>query len=38
MKYAALRTVIVLAAISLVAPNAIGANRVVVVEHFTATW
>ena len=38
MKNATLRTVIVLAAVSLVAGNSIGAERIVVVDHFTATW
>jgi len=35
MKDVALRTVIVLVAVSLVAGNAIGAERTVIVEHFT---
>jgi hypothetical protein len=32
------RSVVVMAAISLAASNVIGAERTVVVEHFTATW
>jgi len=38
MKDVALGTVIVLVAVSLVAGNAIGAERMVIVDHFTATW
>lgn len=33
-----LRTLIALAAVSLAASSVIAAERVVVVEHFTATW
>lgn len=32
------RAVVVMAAISLAASNVGGAERMVVVEHFTATW
>ncbi len=38
MKDVALRTVIALAVVSLVTGNVIGAERMVIVEHFTATW
>jgi hypothetical protein len=32
------RVLIALAAVSLAASGAVGADRMVVVEHFTATW
>lgn len=32
------RAVVVMAAIALAASNGMGAERMVVVEHFTATW
>jgi hypothetical protein len=35
---AAYRAVVVVAAIAFAAGNVIGAERMVVVEHFTATW
>jgi hypothetical protein len=35
---ATFRAVVVMAAIALAASNAGGAERMVVVEHFTATW
>ncbi len=38
MKSSVLRTVMVLAAVSLAASSVIGAERVMVAELFTATW
>ena len=38
MKESVARTVIVLAAVSMAASGVMGADRTVVVEHFTATW
>jgi len=38
MKNSVVRTVIVLAAVSMAASSVIGAERMVVIEHFTATW
>ena len=38
MKNSVVRTVIVLAAVSMAASGVMGADRTVVVEHFTATW
>lgn len=32
------RTLIALAAVALAASSAVGAERTVIVEHFTATW
>lgn len=36
--HAVARSIIVLAAVALAASSVIGAERTVVVEHFTATW
>jgi hypothetical protein len=38
MQQRAARALVILAAVSLAASGAIGAERTVVVEHFTATW
>ena len=38
MKNSVVRTMIVLAAVSMAASGVIGAERMVVIEHFTATW
>jgi len=38
MRQRAIRALVVLAAISLAASGAIGAERTVLIEHFTATW
>ena len=38
MRASVIRTVVVLAAISFAASGAVGADRMVMVEHFTATW
>jgi hypothetical protein len=38
MKASALRTIVVLAAVSLAASSVIGAERMVLAEQFGATW
>ena len=37
MKFAVLRKIVVLVAVSLVASSAVGAERMVINEHFTST-
>lgn len=38
MKRSVFTTMVALAAVSLAASSVLGAERMVVVEHFTATW